>query len=273
MSFGKSLVVRDKDGNDDKKPGDAGKALARVAGGTSVTSMPQQASTVVAKKMEQSLELKKNGATIVFVIDATASREANWVASQTAQAKMFNKAAGMGDMHLSILCHRGDKVEYLGTFSNGTEAGARMKDVSCLSGHTRLGEALARSMSLEKTPSAIIMVGDSCQDCQADSHRRLFDMATEMLRKGIKVYAVHDPHSDDDPRHGAEIYKKVAEMTGGSFVTIDDGKDFANLCEAIVALEVGGAKKFQELVAQGNQAAKKLIAGSRTPLLGGPRGK
>lgn len=274
MSFGKSLIVQKNDDNNGKKDGDAGRALARAAGNKGSVATPQQPSTIVVKKIDEVLARKNtDGATMVFVIDATASREANWRDSQKAQAQMFNKAAGMGDMNLSVICHRNDDVEYLGTFANGAEAGSRMRDVSCIRGLTRLGKALSRALKIEKTPSAIIMVGDSCEDCQQDNHRQLFETAAELLRRGIKVYAVHDPHSGQNPRHGAEIYRKIADMTNGSFMTIDNPKDFADMCEAITVLEVGGLKKFQEMLAQGNSAAKKLVAGSSVPLLGPQRMK
>lgn len=274
MSFGKSLVVQNNNGKDDGKKADIGRTLAQAAKGGISYAAPQQASSVVTKKIEAVVAGRgRDGALMAFVIDATASREANWAASSKAQAQMFNKAAGMGGLGLSVICHRDNGVEYLGTFSNGGQAATAMEDFSCVAGKTRLGKALDRALKLEKTPSAVIMVGDSCEDCEVDNHRHLFATATELLRRGIKVYAVHDPHSDQDPRHGAEIYKKIAEMTNGSFMTIDNPKDFADVCEAIAVLEVGGLKKFQEMLAQGSSAAKKLAAGSTTPLLGGPRMK
>lgn len=271
MSFGKSLVVQSESKSQTNKPADAGKALAKAGSSGAPLAVPKVASSAVVKKIQDAVDSKKGGTVIAFAIDATASRSENWAASQIAQAKMFKKAASMGSMKLSIAFHRGSMVETLGTFSKGEDAAAAMANISCVSGSTKIEGTLSRcmNMNVEALPSSIIMVGDCCEDCHEDSqHTRLFDRTAELAQKNIKVYAVHDPHGGDNG-HGAEIYKKIAQITGGSFVSIDDDIDFANICEAIAVLEVGGLKKFQELIAQGNSAAKKLAAGG-TRLLGGP---
>jgi hypothetical protein len=208
---------------------------------------------------------------LTYVIDATDSRSGSWAEITKIQEKMF----GQGAEHKTrVICHRGNRVEDLGTFANGTQAASVMKEICTIGGGTQIADSLRRA----EGASCVIMIGDCSEDDEAE-----VKASAEFLRdKGIKVFSIHDALAlpkgwkiEDEPNllNGRKVYEKVAQITGGSCVNLDHNVNISGVLKAITAYDTGGADALRKLIASGDSAAKALADGNRKLLeAGNPNG-
>ncbi len=195
---------------------------------------------------------------ICFVIDATGSRQHSWQQAQRTQAEMFDAVKSAGNLKLSIVCHRGNRVSDLGTFATPADAKRSMAAVSCEAGNTEIIGSLKAAMG--KKPSTIIMIGD----CFEENFGDLQQVCSKLAAEQIRVYAFVE---GNDP-NGQHAYKMAADLTGGIFQPFGSGLDLSDLCVAAAVFDVGGQQAFDKLIASGHAGAKALE--HQVKRLGGP---
>jgi hypothetical protein len=189
-------------------------------------------------------------ARLIFGIDATASRQPTWDRAAHLQSQMFATVAAIGGLSVQLVYYRGSgECIRSGWMSDPKALAVAMTDVKCRAGFTQIGKVLAhaRKENAREKVGALILVSDACEEEPSD----LYAEAREL---GVPVFAFQE---GDDERV-AEVYQKIARMTGGAFCQFNEGAAdrLADLLKAVAAFCAGGVKA---LAAQNSEAARLLL--------------
>jgi hypothetical protein len=190
-------------------------------------------------------------ARLIFAIDATASRQPTWDAAAHLQSQMFGTVAAIGGLDVQLVYYRGHsectKSRWL---SDPKALAAAMSDVGCRAGHTQIKKVLkhAREENAREKVAALILISDACEESPDD----LYAEAREL---GVPTFLFQE---GDDERV-AEIYQKIARLTGGAFCQFNEGAAdrLADLLKAAAAFAIGGVKAVAD---QKTEAARLLLA-------------
>jgi|GEM_PF-3325739 len=186
-----------------------------------------------------------------FIIDATASREANWKEAQSIQARMFEKITGVGSLQLRLVHFGGDEITDHGWQTNASEVRSAMAGVECEGGSTQILDGLKIFLAdpdVAKTKS-IIIVGDSFEEPLAD----IEPLARELSAKGIKIYAFLDGSEEST---AGRAFKTLASTTGGIFSKFGKDMPLDDLCAGVALYSVGGQSALSRLQ---NAQARQLF--------------
>lgn len=264
---GLSKALARTENNNTGSNGGLGGALAKRDGKTPAVVSPKTADVSALKNAyDKSQETAQriaeanarelaNSCGIAFVVDATASREANWREAQSIQANMFDALGNLEGKKIGIICHRGGSVENLGWFKSGDSAKSSMRDISCVGGHTRVCTSLENALQGTdgKKPSAIVLVGDYFEEEMSDLYR----IAARLKEKKVPVYAFIEGGDPD----GNKAFQYVAETTGGVCKKFGQGLELRDLYVAAVVLSTQGKAAFDKLLQSGHKGALALDSG------------
>jgi hypothetical protein len=193
---------------------------------------------------------------LVFALDATASREPTWDIAADLQAKMFADVAGIGGLDVKLVYFRGaDRVaecKASGWTSDPIELARLMTKIQCRAGLTQIERvlALAARESSRRKIGALVYVGDCCEE----SRDCLISQARQLGERDIPMFVFQEDH---DPE--AElIFRKLAQITRGAYSRFDQGsaRQLGELLRAVAAFAVGGVAALER---QGTAAAQLLI--------------
>jgi hypothetical protein len=189
---------------------------------------------------------------LVFVIDATASRERAWDAASRLQAEMFTAVPGTLDVQLVYfrgLEGFGGECKASHWTSDGAELARLMGRVTCLTGHTQIQRALehARKEHQREPINAIVYIGDMCEELGP----ALYD-ATAAL--GVPLFMFQE----GDESHAAEIFREMARLSRGAYHAFRRGAEntLRDLLKAVAAFATGG---LTALADQHTDSARKLL--------------
>lgn len=188
-----------------------------------------------------------------IIADATSSRKNTWeTEAQPAMRKLFNTLAARGNhSEMRLVYFRGDEEPAdSGWRGSPDKIAAIMSEVSCYAGLTQFIKSF-RPFLEDGKASAIAMVGD----CFEESEEEMLSLAREMADRKIKVFAFLE---GDNPT-AEEIYRKIAEITGGSFAAFGGDMPLEDLFEGAALLESGGESALARL--RNQNAARQLLIG------------
>jgi len=202
---------------------------------------------------------------IAFVFDATGSRESTWKKAQKIQSEMIQEyASGADNVHVGIIVHRGRRVENLGWFNQAGPARDVMARVSCKVGGTNIEGGLESTLEGRghNSPKAVVIVGDCCEEDRQD----ILNIANRLKDENVPVHAFHE----GSDRNGEQIYKMIADATGGAFAKFGRNMSLQALTKPLFVHAVQGPAAFQRLLNSGDEGAKALAQGGLLKL--GPKG-
>jgi YD repeat-containing protein len=218
-----------------------------------VENLPTQPSKRVADFLERAKASHRGR--LIFVIDATGSRQPTWDAASRLQAQMFDEAARLGTLDVQLVYFRGlagfgGECKVSRWTGDGREMARLMARVTCQTGHTQIGRALehARKEHQVQPISAIVYVGDMCEE----SAQGLYD-ATAGLN-GVPCFLFQE----GDDQHAALIFKEMARLSHGAYSQFRAGaeRELAELLRAVAAFAAGGLTALSDLR---SEAAVKLL--------------
>ena len=186
---------------------------------------------------------------LIFIIDATASREGLWDLAAGITAKMFGVIDARLDVQL--VYYRGFRECVASRWISGDAKALAdvMSRVTCRSGHTQIERSLShvRKEHAREKVNAIVFIGDACEETPAD----LYAEAREL---GVPVFTFQE----GDELRVTEIFTEIARLTGGATAKFNAGaaQRLADLLKAVVAFATGGMKA---LAAQDSAAARLLL--------------
>jgi hypothetical protein len=188
-------------------------------------------------------------ARLIFAIDATASRQSTWDTAAHLQSQMFAAVAAIGGIDVMLHYQGHGECTKSRWLSDPKALAAAMTSVSCRAGHTQIKKVLAhaRKENAREKVAALILISDACEESPED----LYAEAREL---GVPTFLFQE---GDDERV-AEIYQKIARLTGGAFFQFNEGAAdrLADLLKAVAAFCAGGVKA---LAAQNSEAARLLL--------------
>jgi hypothetical protein len=208
--------------------------------------------TAGSKALDEFLARVREPATgkgkLLFVLDATASRQETWDTAANLMAEMF-QAAPSG-LQTQLVYYRGAGECHASKWFNDAKAMTQtMTGIFCRSGLTQIRKVLlhAAKEHAKQKIATVILVSDACEE----HPNELYAAAREL---GVPVFMFQE----GDDEYVASIYMKIAEITKGAYCKFDSGAAarLADLLKAVAAFASGG---LTALANQNSEAAKLLL--------------
>jgi von Willebrand factor type A domain len=211
-------------------------------------NLPAHHSQRVAKLLQER-QAQARGR-LIFVVDATASRQPTWDIACELQAEMFAEAAKTGALEVQLVYYRGrDECRASRWTADPRELADAMTRVMCMSGYTQIGKALAhaRKEHGQQAVNAIVFVSDAMEE----EAGMLFDAAAGL---GVPLFMFQEGHD----RLVEETFKQLARLTKGAYSQFspNSARELAELLRAVACFAVGG---LTALADQRSESARNLL--------------
>ena len=191
---------------------------------------------------------------LLFLMDATASRQPSWDMACRLMADMFQATRDVGGLAIQLAYWRGH-MEFAATpfLTDATELTRRMAGVQCLGGQTQILAALSHALAETKRSRihACVLVGDALEEALDP----ICHAAGQMGLHGTPIFAFHE---GGEPK-SADGFRQIARVSGGAFAPFDAASAEA-LRELLRAVAVFAAGGRQQLAALPGQAARRMLA-------------
>jgi hypothetical protein len=225
---------------------------------------PAQLSPRVAALLEKT---RRSRGRLIFVLDATASREETWDLAAQLQAAMFEEAAKIGGLDVQLVYYRGsDEVRHSAWLSDAHELVNRMSTIRCMAGATKIARVLRhiRTEHTREKVSAAIFVGDAVEEMPDELYATATGLDVPMFcfqeGDGLALYLdqrgeLVSPHPPVTVEH---VFRELARITNGAYARFDAGAagKLRELLQAVAAFVVGGTAA---LANQHTDSARKLL--------------
>lgn len=176
---------------------------------------------------------------LLFVMDATASRDASWDTACQIQGDMFAETSTLGGLDVQLAYYRGLR-EFRATpwVSSSADLIPYMSRVRCLGGHTQLGRALryARKESGSRPINAVVFVGD----CFEEDPDAVCQIAGELGMLKVPVFIFHE---GGEPG-AARVFRQIASLSKGAYCPFDSSspQQLRELLAAVAVYAAGGRR-------------------------------
>lgn len=191
---------------------------------------------------------------LLFIMDATASRQPSWDVACHLMAEMFSATSEIGGLAIQLAYFRGH-MEFAATpfLTDGRELTRRMSGVRCLGGQTQILRALSHALDETRRARvhACVLVGDALEEALDP----ICHTAGQMGLHGTPVFAFHEGADEKS----AEGFRQIAKVSGGAFAPFDAASADA-LRELLRAVAVFAAGGRQKLAALPGAAARRMVA-------------
>jgi hypothetical protein len=218
------------------------------------TTKPTGQLATFMERMERVKNHPRRGR-LVFVVDATGSREPTWVLASRLQADMFEAVAALGTLQMQLVFFRGNagydgECKVSSWISDGRTLARLMGKVFCRTGHTQIQKVLRHIQDEQQRQpiSAVVYIGDMCEE----QPEALYDAASGL---GAPMFVF----GEGDDTHATPIFKELARITGGAYAPFDSGSA-AQLRELLRAVAVFAAGGLAALQGQRGEAAVRLLS-------------
>ncbi|NDG49831.1 MAG: VWA domain-containing protein, partial [Rhodospirillales bacterium] len=153
---------------------------------------------------------------LLFLMDATASRQPSWDMACHLMADMFQATRDVGGLAIQLAYWRGH-MEFAATpfLTDATELTRRMACVQCLGGQTQILAALSHALAETKRSRihACVLVGDALEEALDP----ICHAAGQMGLHGTPIFAFHE---GGEPK-SADGFRQIARVSGGAFAPFD----------------------------------------------------
>jgi hypothetical protein len=191
---------------------------------------------------------------LLFLMDATASRQPSWDMACHLMADMFQATRDVGGLAIQLAYWRGH-MEFAATpfLTDAAELTRRMAGVQCLGGQTQIFRALSHALDETRRARvhACVLVGDALEEALDP----ICHAAGQMGLHGTPIFAFHE---GGEPKR-ADGFRQIARVSGGAFAPFDAASAEA-LRELLRAVAVFAAGGRQQLAALPGQAARRMLA-------------
>ena len=219
----------------------------------------------IAAFLEKANELStQNGGAghgrLMFVLDATASRQPAWDYACDLQGQMFDAAASVGHLQVQLCFYRGyHEARFSRWFSSATELHKAMQSVRCVGGLTQIKRVLQHAVDehQEHPVSAVVFVGD----CVEENPDLICDLAGQLGIHQVPVFVFQEGADTE----AESVFKQIARLSGGAWCRFDQNsaQQLLDLLSAVAVYAAGGYKALQDFSRSRPQLApvvKQLMA-------------
>lgn len=189
---------------------------------------------------------------LVFALDATASRQPTWDAAASLTASMFAAVTALNvRLNIQLVHYRGvDECRAWNWTSNASTLNGFMSKVRCSAGATQIGRVLqhAKKENAKQKIAALVFVGDSCEE-DADA------LCAQAKQLPFPIFIFQEGADEEI----AKVFGMLTEATGGVHCSFDKGsaQQLAELLGAVAAYVAGGTKALKDM--SGNASAVRLL--------------
>jgi hypothetical protein len=193
---------------------------------------------------------------LIFVMDATASREPTWDRACHIQGEMFSETDALGGLEVQLVFFRGfGECKASGWVSSSEQLIRRMTAVACLGGQTQIGKVLKHAIARakEKRVNGLVYVGDAMEeDIDALCHQ-----AGELGMLGVPMFVFHE---GGDPV-AEKAFRQFARLTGGAYCAFDSASatQLRELLSAVAVYAAGGRRALVDYGKRSGGAAVAMI--------------
>jgi hypothetical protein len=181
---------------------------------------------------------KANGrGKLIFVMDATMSRQATWDRALSIQSEMFAETSRIGGLDVQLVYFRGfDECRASKWVSEPKALAKLMTTVECRGGNTQISRALShikKEASATKV-NAVVYVGDAMEE-NIDA---LCQSAGEIGMLGAPIFAFQE----GDDRNAARAFKEMAKLSSGAYFKLNEqsASMLGELLSAVAVYAAGG---------------------------------
>ena len=209
-------------------------------------NLPAERVTALLEKVQKSAAGRGR---LIFIMDATASRQPSWDSAATLQAELFTTATRTGTLAVQLVYYRGlNECRASAWTTNARELGQMMSRITCVSGATQIAKSLAyvRKEHLQQPVSAVVFVGDAMEEEPATLYNAV---------AGLPPLFVFQ---EGDNECVAQVFQRLARESYGAYHRFDAGAagQLTELLRAVAAYAVGGAQALADLR---TDVARKLL--------------
>jgi hypothetical protein len=177
-----------------------------------------------------------------------ASRQSTWDLASKLTSDMLAAVPEGLDVQLVYFRGNGECVASR-WLSDAASLSRTMSSIVCRAGITQIGRVLdhARKTNEVQKVGALVLISDAFEESDAE----IYALARGV---GVPVFMFQE---GDDPEV-AEVYAKIADLTGGAFCKFDSGaaSKLAELLRAVAAFAAGGIKALAD---QNSEGARLLL--------------
>ena len=176
---------------------------------------------------------------LMFILDATASRQPTWDSACELQGQMFEAAAAVGGLQIQLCFYRGyQESRFSKWFVQPSHLHRAMRSVQCAGGLTQIRRMLRHAIDehLSNSVNALVFVGD----CVEENPDRLCDLAGQLGIHRVPVF-VFQEGSDPDAE---PTFREIARLSGGAFSRFvhNSAQQLLDLLRAVAVFAAGGKK-------------------------------
>jgi len=191
---------------------------------------------------------------LLFVLDATMSRQPTWDLACSLQSEMFRAIPKPSALQVQLLYFRGlGECRSSKWVIDGDALAKLMSGIDCRGGHTQIGKvfAHARTEHARRRINAVVYVGDAIEENVDD----LAEKAGQLGLLGLPMFIFQEGR---DARVEA-AFRDFARLTKGAYARFDASapQELAALLKAVAAYASGG-RDLLKLQASGQ--AQALLA-------------
>ncbi|MAI49095.1 MAG: hypothetical protein CMM16_00840 [Rhodospirillaceae bacterium] len=192
---------------------------------------------------------------LLFVMDATASREPSWDQACHLQAEMFHATDGLGGLEVQLVFFRGfGECKSSPWVASSHELVKRMTKVRCLGGRTQIRKILRHAIrETDNRPvNALVFVGDAFEE-DIDN---VCDIAGELGVRGVPAFVFQE---GNDPI-ATRAFRQIAKLTGGAHCGFDlaSAQQLKGLLSAVAVFAAGGRVALQDYSGKKGGAARLI---------------
>lgn len=180
---------------------------------------------------------------LMFVLDATASRQPTWDSACELQGQMFEAAAAVGGLQVQLCFYRGyHESRFSKWFVQPSRLHRAMRSVQCAGGLTQIRRMLRHAIDehLSNPVNALVFVGD----CVEENPDWLCDLAGQLGIHRVPVFVFQEGFDPD----AEPTFREIARLSGGAYSRFDhnSAQQLRNLLRAVAIFAAGGKKALLE---------------------------
>jgi hypothetical protein len=203
---------------------------------------------------------------LIFGLDLTGSREAGLKQARIATAAMFEAIRTFGSIEVKLVYYRGTSECRESQWCADADVLRRsMLTLSCARGNTQIARLLARVLSEREKLSAVVFVGDHCED----NHEELLRLAELLRGKAIPLFVFHECDDHDQWSLNAKpLFRRMAAISGGVYVEFKpgSGETLKELLRNVAAFSAAGVEGLNRMALPKTAEARQLREGLRLML-------
>lgn len=192
---------------------------------------------------------------LLFVMDATASRQPTWAQARDIQSEMFSAAPGELEVQLGFYRGR-DEFKVSKWLTQTAPLQRAMGAVDCLGGYTQIARVLryAAEQHRQQPIHAVVFIGDAMEEPVDE----LCHLAGELGLHGLPLFIFHE----DGNTNAIMGFEQMARLSGGACCPFDlsSPDQLRRLLGAVAAFAKGGRKALANYADSKGGSARLLLA-------------